>query len=140
MKYITIDAQAVEVVADLKRQGLHLALISNMMLPGKLLTAKLREAKALAYFDQIAISSEVGFLKPHPEIFRQAVTRSRLRADEVLFVGDSYAQDILGAKRAGLQTAWLNPRHEPCPTTGDNQADYEIETLAELTEKPIAGR
>ena len=41
MNYVTIDTKAVQVVAELKRRGFRLALASNMMLPGKLLKAKL---------------------------------------------------------------------------------------------------
>jgi HAD superfamily hydrolase (TIGR01549 family) len=137
MKYCTIDTKAVEVVAELKQRGLWLALVSNMMLPGKLLKAKLQEAHILAYFDTITISSDVGFIKPHPEIFRRALRESQLRPDEVVFVGDTYQQDIVGAKRVGLKTVWLNARHEPRTMAQDDPPDYEIDMLAELVEKPI---
>ena len=137
MKYIKIDAQAVTVVAELKRRGFQLALVSNMMLPGKLLEAKLQRANILTYFDHITISSDVGFIKPHPEIFRRALAASKLKPGEVVFVGDTYQQDIVGAKRVGLKTVWLNNRHEPRAMAKDNPPDHEIETLAELLEKPI---
>jgi putative hydrolase of the HAD superfamily len=137
MKYVTLDTKAVEVVAELKQRGFRLALISNMMLPGKLLKAKLREAHSLTYFDTIMISSEVGFIKPHPEIFHRTLRKSKLRPDEVVFVGDTYQQDIVGAKRVGLKTVWLNTRHEPRTIAHDDPPDYEIASLAELIEKPI---
>jgi HAD superfamily hydrolase (TIGR01549 family) len=137
MKYITIDALAVEVVAELKRRGFRLGLVSNMMLPGKLLKAKLQQANAMAYFDVIAISSDVGFIKPHPGIFRYALSQVGLRADEVVFVGDTYRQDILGAKRVGMKTIWLNNRGEPRSLAADNPPDAEIETLSELIEKLV---
>ncbi|MBN1579665.1 MAG: hypothetical protein JXA89_03105 [Anaerolineae bacterium] len=47
-------------------------------------------------------------------------------------MGDSYQQDIVGAKRVGLKTVWLNNRHEPRAMAVDNPPDYEIETLAEM--------
>jgi HAD superfamily hydrolase (TIGR01549 family) len=137
MKYVTLDTKAVEVVVELKRRGFWLALVSNMMLPGKLLKAKLENANILTYFDTITISSDVGFIKPHPEIFRQTLRESKLKPDEVVFVGDTYQQDIVGAKRVGLKTVWLNTRHEPRTMARDDPPDYEIETLAELIEKPI---
>ena len=139
MKYIAIDDRAVEVIARLKQRGLQLALVSNMMLPGKLLKAKLQKANALTYFDHIVISSDIGFMKPHPEIFRRTLTQCQLTSDEVVFVGDTYQQDILGAKRAELKSVWLNTRHEPRAMTADDPPDYEIETLAELIEKPLPG-
>jgi HAD superfamily hydrolase (TIGR01549 family) len=137
MKYVKIDAKTVEVVAELKQKGFWLALVSNMMLPGKLLKAKLQEAHVLAYFDTITISSDVGFIKPHSEIFRRPLRESTLRRDEVVFVGDTYQQDIIGAKRVGLKTVWLNTRHEPRTMAQDDPPNYEIETLSELVEKLI---
>ncbi len=137
MPTLSIDPQAVKVMAELRQRGFRLALVSNMMLPGKLLKARLQAAGALAYFDDIGVSSDVGFIKPHPEIFHQTLVRSALNPDEVVFVGDTYRQDILGAKRAGLKTVWLNSRHEPRALAIDNPPDYEIETLVELLEIPI---
>jgi HAD superfamily hydrolase (TIGR01549 family) len=134
MKYVVIDAKAVEVVAELKRRGFRLIVVSNMMLPGKLLKAKLQEAMVLSYFDHILISSDAGFIKPHPEIFRRALAASKLKPDEVLFVGDTYLQDIIGAKRVGLKTVWLNTRHEPRTMVRDDPPDYEIASLSELLE------
>jgi HAD superfamily hydrolase (TIGR01549 family) len=137
MKYITIDSLAVKVITELKQRDFRIALVSNMMLPGKLLKAKLLEANILACFDNIAISSDVGFIKPHPEIFRRTLAQSNLGANEVVFVGDTYQQDIIGAKQVGLNTVWLNTRHEPRAMAVENPTDYEIETLSELIEKPI---
>jgi HAD superfamily hydrolase (TIGR01549 family) len=139
MKYIAIDPSAVKVVSTLKQQGFRLALVSNMMLPGKLLKAKLQEADALNYFDQVSISSDVGFIKPHPEIFYHTLAQCKLNAGEVIFVGDTYQQDILGAKRAGLKTVWLNSRHELRSLAMDDPPDDEIESLEELIKRPILG-
>jgi HAD superfamily hydrolase (TIGR01549 family) len=136
MKYITIDPSALIVVAELKRRGFRLGLVSNMMLPGKLLQAKLLQSHALAYFDALVISSDVGYIKPHPEIFRRALSQCQLQADEAVFVGDTYRQDILGAKRAGMKTIWLNSRGEPRLLAADNPPDAQIETVLDLVEKP----
>lgn len=137
MKYIRIDAQAVAVVDELRRKGLRLALVSNMLLPGRLLAARLARAGALACFDSIVVSSDAGYMKPHPEIFRRALRETRLEPEEVLFVGDTYGQDIVGAKRVGLRTAWFNSRHEPRALAQDDPPDDEIAGLAELIERPI---
>jgi HAD superfamily hydrolase (TIGR01549 family) len=137
MKYISIDTQAVKVILELKRRNYRLAIVSNMMLPGKLLMAKLQQARLLAYFDPVTVSSDVGFIKPHPEIFRRTLMQVKLKPDEVVFVGDTYRQDIVGAKHAGLRTVWLNTRHEPRAMAVDDPPDYEIERLAELVEMPI---
>ncbi len=137
MKYITIDTAAVETIDELKQRNFQLSLVSNMMLPGKLLKAKLQKANILGLFDAIIISSDVGFIKPHPEIFQIALAKSGLSADEVVFIGDTYQQDIIGAKSVNLKTVWLNSRHEPQEMAQDNPPDFEIESLSQLLELPI---
>lgn len=132
MKYITIESAAIDVVAALKRRGLYLALVSNMLLPGALLRAKLPQAGALDLFDQVVVSSDIGFIKPHQGIFNHALAQSELNAGETIFVGDTYAQDIVGAKRAGMKTVWLNQRRERRAAPERVAADYEIGALIEL--------
>ena len=45
-------------------------------------------------------------------------------------VGDSLTSDILGGKRAGLRTVWVNPGHKTAPE--ELKPDYESENLADL--------
>lgn len=54
------------------------------------------------------VSGDVGINKPDPEIFRIAVRRWQLIPEETFFVGDSYQNDIAGAKYAGWRTLWLD--------------------------------
>jgi len=132
MKYINIDPESIKVIAELKKKGYRLSLVSNMMLPGKLLKAKLQETNALSIFDNIAISSDVGYLKPHPEIFIHTMKQLNLKADELVFIGDTYKQDIVGAKKVGIRTIWLNTRKEPKEIAMNNLPDYEITKLSDL--------
>ena len=70
-----------------------------------------------------------GVSKPDPRIFTLAVERLTLRSEEVLFVGDSYEQDIVPARAAGLRTAWLVAREGAAE---ESLADMRLGTLAEL--------
>jgi FMN phosphatase YigB (HAD superfamily) len=59
----------------------------------------------------ILVSSETArAYKPHAAIFLTLVNELGLAPDEVLYVGDSRLADIVGAKNAGLQAAWINRR------------------------------
>ena len=59
-------------------------------------------------FPLVLSSEDVGVYKPHVSIF-EALTRALgLDAANVLYVGDSRVADVVGAKHAGLQAAWLN--------------------------------
>jgi REG-2-like HAD superfamily hydrolase len=62
------------------------------------------------YFDFIAASARVGFEKPHPEIFRYALSRARAEAGEVIHVGDHVDADVEGATAVGISAALID-RH-----------------------------
>lgn len=58
----------------------------------------------LRQFQFMLTSYEVGYMKPHREIFDAALVKSeliRLQADEALHIGNSYELDVLGAQKAG---------------------------------------
>jgi putative hydrolase of the HAD superfamily len=61
----------------------------------------------------------------------------KLEADELVFIGDTYKQDIVGAKKLGMRTIWLNTRQEPKEVTMNNLPDYEITQLSDLVTKTI---
>lgn len=56
----------------------------------------------------VLISMEFGKGKPDPEIFLEALRELRSKPEDALFVGDSPAADIEGARKAGMATAWLS--------------------------------
>ena len=56
----------------------------------------------------VLISEEVRAYKPHHLVFERAVERFGVAPHEVLHVGDSDVDDIIGAKSAGLRVAWIN--------------------------------
>jgi HAD superfamily hydrolase (TIGR01549 family) len=132
MKFIELHPETRQVLATLSQRPYRISMISNMLLPGWLLRAKLNANGLLHFFQTISISSEVGFMKPHPEIFKQTLAQDGITAGEVVFVGDTYAQDIVGAKAVGLQTIWLNSRNEPTEWAKKNPPDYTVNNLVEV--------
>ena len=77
------------------------------------------------------ISDEIGWRKPNPTIFHEALRRLSLEPSEVLFVGDRAEIDVFGAKRVGMTAAWVNPDRAPLPG-GAPAPDIEIQALSEL--------
>jgi putative hydrolase of the HAD superfamily len=53
--------------------------------------------------DVAVSSSQHGFMKPHPSIFKAALKLAGVPATEALMVGDSLTQDIDGARRVGMR-------------------------------------
>ena len=75
------------------------------------------------------VSGDLGIIKPDPQIFVRAAA-SFPQEDVFWYVGDSWANDICGAKAAGWKTVWLNRRRAPLPATG--KADFVVTNEAEL--------
>jgi len=79
----------------------------------------------------IVDSGRVGLHKPAPEIFALAVQRIGCAPAEALYVGDSFEKDIVGARAAGLHTAWLvGPTERSCPAP--ELVDVRLRRLADV--------
>jgi len=82
-------------------------------------------------FAAIVVSDEVGWRKPRPDIFHEALRRAGVEPHATLFVGDRIDIDVAGAHAVGMDAAWINPGHEALPA-GVAPPIYEIRDLAEL--------
>lgn len=60
------------------------------------------------YLDTVVISEALGLRKPHPAVMRAGVRGLGLAAAEVLLVGDTFGEDVAGARAAGLDAAWID--------------------------------
>lgn len=58
--------------------------------------------------DFVVASAVVGSSKPHREIFLHALGRAGVRAEEAVYVGDSYLADVLGSRGAGLHPVLID--------------------------------
>jgi putative hydrolase of the HAD superfamily len=82
-------------------------------------------------FACIVLSEEFGIRKPYPRIFQQAALLLHMQPQECLYVGDSYANDVIGAKTAGMQACWLNRVGQKMPDE-KIRPDFVITNFAEL--------
>ncbi len=57
----------------------------------------------------IVDSGVIGVAKPDPAIFDPVVEALQTPPEEMLYVGDTYQSDVLGARAAGLQVVQLDP-------------------------------
>lgn len=82
-----------------------LAVISNADGRAESLIAK---AGLLPFFEFVVDSAIVGVEKPDPKIFEIATQKMGVAPEESLYVGDIYAIDALGAKRAKMKVALID--------------------------------
>lgn len=58
------------------------------------------------FFDKVYLSHRIGMRKPNVEVFERILNENSLQPQHTLFIDDS-PQHIEGAKKAGIQTIWL---------------------------------
>jgi len=106
----------------LEERGLALAVVSNgdCSLGASLETAGLR-------FGVVVDSATAGAAKPDPAIFRIALERLGVDAGRALHVGDDPANDLTGARAAGIDAVLIDRSGDRSP--GSIGALTELETL-----------
>lgn len=126
-------ADALSTLTELRRRGFRLATVTNRAFGGERFRTDLRDAGLDIGWDAEAVSVEVGFLKPHPAIFEYALHRLGIPPGEALMVGNSLAEDVLGAQQMGIPAAW----RRSAPDAEGVTPDYVFDELAELLGLPI---
>ncbi|MBM3308276.1 MAG: HAD-IA family hydrolase [Candidatus Eisenbacteria bacterium] len=95
-----------DTVGALRRRGLAVGIVSNS--DGRL-ERRLGEIGIRDHFDFVIDSAVVGVSKPDPGIFRMALGRAGLGAADVVYVGDYYEVDVVGARAAGMAPVLFDP-------------------------------
>ena len=108
-------AGAVELVEKLSKEY-RLGTVSNGL--ADLQDRKLENIGLRGFFECVVLSEEVGLRKPDPGIFLQAAVALDVKAEQCVYVGDTYTTDIVGAKNAGMQACWFN-RAATSPPNGE---------------------
>lgn len=106
----------------LRAAGVTMGVISDW---GHGLESILLELELGDYFAFLVVSSRLGISKPHPEVFRMALTRIHVPPASAVYIGDTYIKDVLGARAAGLTPVLLD--------RAGRAANADCATVRELT-------
>jgi putative hydrolase of the HAD superfamily len=130
---VSVYDDSLATLAELRRRGIKLALISNTVWPGRLHTRDLQRFALDPFFDVLTYSSEHPHTKPHPAIFRDTLDRlGGIPPAAALHVGDRILDDVRGAQGAGMKGVLKShPRRGADPGQGITP-DARIDRLAEL--------
>jgi len=115
------------VLAELSK-SFALAIVSNQIADPQL--EKLHRLGYAPYISAVVTSEEVGVEKPDARVFDIALARLGVPARAAVMVGDDYARDIVGARRAGITAIHTIEFEGREPEKSD--ADHTIERLEEL--------
>ena len=99
----TLYEDALPVLGDLRARGIRIGLVTN----GQRDLDEFVRHHALDV-DAMVGSRAHGRIKPHPSIFVAALRQLDVAPDEAAMVGDSYEDDIQGARALGMRAIFLD--------------------------------
>ena len=100
---------------ELKTKNILLGMITNGYTDFQ--TGNIEALGIAEYFDAILISEKEGLRKPDKRIFKRALERLGIQAEQALFVGDHPANDVEASANAGMTSVWKrNPQWENADT------------------------
>ncbi len=86
-------------------------------------------------FDQVISVAEAGSFKPHVATYTRAAELAGVAMDQVLFVAN-HAFDCIGAKAAGMRTAFIDRRSRPFGET-PYQPDILVPSMKDLADAMV---
>lgn len=114
--------QALEALRD---QGFKLVALTNSSTSG--LAEKLAFAGIKDNFETLLSCETVGAFKPSLEVYSWALSKMNVEAEDAMMIA-AHGWDITGAKKAGMQTTFINrPGKQMYPLA--QKPDYTVDTL-----------
>ena len=126
---------AIETLETLRKRGFGIGCVTNRWFDGPAFMEEV-EAHGLAdVLDVMSISCDVGYMKPHPEIFQHALETLGVAPDEALMVGDSLRADVGGAQALGMTAVWRR-RAKGNEQVNGVRPDFIVDELREVPQLP----
>jgi putative hydrolase of the HAD superfamily len=98
-----VDPEALPAIQALRKDGLKIALISNLM---DIYRRPFLDSPLAPHFDAVVFSCDAGLRKPQREIYDLAASRLGIPEEEVAMVGDQAGNDVAGPLEAGYGRAF----------------------------------
>jgi putative hydrolase of the HAD superfamily len=94
-----------ETLEQVKREGVRIILFSDFPIAEKPMTLGIADL-----VDDAFTSEESGYLKPSVKAFEYLIGRVGAKRSKILYIGDSYDKDCIGAADAGLVSWYLGKK------------------------------
>ncbi|MDD4212296.1 MAG: HAD family hydrolase [Bacilli bacterium] len=100
---------------DCHEKGMKVVALSNSAFHRSTLCVQLECFGILSYFTEVLSSADWIFRKPSISYFDIGVKTLDCDKKDILFIGNDYHVDVLGAEKAGIPCAWLQEKPEEHP-------------------------
>lgn len=126
----------VQALTDMKSHGVQLVILSNG--DPDMLAAGVPYSGTEHLWDHVISVDAAGSFKPHVRTYTRATEIAGLKPEEVLFVAN-HAFDCVGAKAAGLHSAFIDRRRRPFgnPTYPPDVFVCDMSELADLVKTAV---
>jgi putative hydrolase of the HAD superfamily len=125
------DPEAAPLLGELRERGIKVGVLSNTMWPRDAHERVFIRDNVLGLIDGAVYSSEIPWVKPHPEAFRAAMTAIGVSDPAgCVFIGDRPFDDVHGAKEAGMRAVLI--ANSSVPRYDAVTPDATITRLSEL--------
>ena len=101
---ISIFPGALAFVDDMRARGIRIGICTDMT--AHIQFRKIDRLGLTGRLDAMITSEEAGVEKPNRRMFDMIASKLGVRNEEVIYVGDSYKKDVMGAKNAGMTPVW----------------------------------
>ena len=95
------NTELIEVVRELKANGIQLILLSNIFLRNS--DYFKNKYQFLQLFDKLYFSSDIGFIKPDPRAFEFVLKENDFKPEECIFFDDS-ERNVAAAQALGIES------------------------------------
>jgi HAD superfamily hydrolase (TIGR01662 family) len=134
-KQFQLFDDVLDVIAGLGERDLRLGVISN----NDEVAERIAELDIQHRFEIVVSPATFGVAKPEPAIFLRALERLRVTPERAIYVGDSYDNDVVGARAAGMTPVLID---RFLINLDGHDAEHRVEslhTLDDLLDRLIHG-
>lgn len=104
---------AVDTLRELTQRGYRCFIGTNASAStGEQVFQALERVGLHTYIEDCYTAREVGYQKPECDFYHHILKDIGAKPEQVLMVGDSFSNDVLGSVAAGLWALWFNPENE----------------------------
>lgn len=85
------------------------------------------------YVDELFISEDTGYSKPHPKFFEYVLEKGKIQnKSDCIIIGDSLTSDIMGANNIGIDCIWYNPEHHENSSCNIQYIAHSIDDIEKI--------